>query len=1224
MAVSKKTDQSDNLPVPELHTLAPEYNADQHSVYVSILKRAIESQPEVRNIALAGTYGTGKSSILSEFSNQFSNRVIEVSLLTLGVEPESSTTSDEASNPAATTTTNRIQKEIVKQLLYQQRPSAAPESRFRRIARFRWLRELFIALGVGLAALAILIAAGLDMAVLPNLGLALEPLPAWLRTFSIYLAVPITVGLFVLVVRLLIQGRFNLERVSAGPATITLPPRSSSYFDEYLDEIIYFFETNPANDIVLFEDLDRFNDPRIFEALRSLNSLLNAAKQLGNRNIRFIYAVRDSVFEKLGRDSPNETTDEARAELVRANRTKFFELVIPIVPFITHKNARDLMHELLTVRGHKISKDLVDLAARHVADMRLIHNIVNEFEVFEDRLLSVPRPVPELDPERLFAMILFKNAHMADFEAIRQGTSSLDKLYDTWRLLVNSNLQRFRTQETRLRSRIETQLAVEERATALAQRLRSAINVFANAPGNGLADKNIRLDGVVLDDARLATPAFWRTFAKEEQQLTLTVQSYYNNNAMALSFSAIETLLGEEIDLDDFAKSSVAADRETIRRNRTSAAFLRRHTWQQLFERPQLKYAPNADSPPLSFREWAEQLLPSRLAFDLVVSGYITPYFTLHVSSFYGQLIRPDAMTYVMRCIDRGIADPDFSLDGADVDAILRDQGTSVLNERSMFNVSVLDHLLTSRPADASIVVRNIAGAGSEGTKFIDQYLSAGTAKPELISHLAPHMPEIFTYIASDAPLEHQEKVLGIEAAIGARSEDVQYDQSDELRSLIESAYLDFPALTGGDTKSSPSQAIAYIAEIGVSLPSVVNLSEVACKELAKTHAYRITAENLERLGKTNNIALDILKAAGGKIYAHAVANIGDYLLAHDESAATVHTIEMPSKFMEVLNASDEWRAKDYTALVLGAHPDCAITELTDVPTLAWPALASGLRIPSTYLNVAAYIDWAGEIDERLSLLLNAAVEITGTDSVEEEERAELAISIVNASSVLPDAEHRVSLALSLDPGQLPTTSIDPDPGELIGRLIGAGLISDGAEAFAARLIPDWSTLEYAITKSSNYRELLSPETLASQHVAPLVRSSKIHNSLRREVINKLSTFPSVPQDAYQAIADSALQGSVILNSSGIEMVRQGGVPKQTVVDLLVQASDRVTNDELQQILRKMGEPYSLIADKGRLRPKLADTPQHRHILERLQQAGIVSKFVPGRNSHLSITLRYA
>ncbi|WP_171907760.1 hypothetical protein, partial [Curtobacterium sp. MMLR14_002] len=103
------------------------------------------------------------------------------------------------------------------------------------------------------------------------------------------------------------------------------------------DEIVYFFQVVDA-DIVIFEDIDRFEDPHIFETLRELNTILNAAKQLDGRTLRFIYAIKDSIFEELGvraareadgdqPDAKKPTTDAAILEVARANRTKFFDLV---------------------------------------------------------------------------------------------------------------------------------------------------------------------------------------------------------------------------------------------------------------------------------------------------------------------------------------------------------------------------------------------------------------------------------------------------------------------------------------------------------------------------------------------------------------------------------------------------------------------------------------------------------------------------------------------------------------------------------------------------------------------------------------------------------------------------------------------------------------------------------------------------------------------------------
>lgn len=1213
--------------VLRLESLAPEYSEERHGTYFTVLKRAIDEQPGVRNIALAGPYGVGKSSVLDQVAGEFDDRVIKISLLTLGVEPEETETA-QGSNPAAETTSNRIQKEIVKQLLYQQRPSETPESRFRRISRFRWRRELLVATSAALATVVLLAVAGVD---LPGLavGDALgASLPEWSRALAAHLAIGTVMGAAVLLVRLLVQGRLGIEKVTAGPATITLPARSSSYFDDFLDEIIYFFETNKKRDIVILEDLDRFDDATIFESLRSLNGLLNSARQLDKRNVRFIYAVRDSVFEKLGRDAARATTDEARAELVRANRTKFFELIVPVVPFITHKNARDLMFDLLKQRGHAITKDLVDLTARHVADMRLIHNIVNEYEVFKRLLLDVPKPVPQLDPERLFAMVVFKNAHMADFEDIRHGTSSLDGLYETWRSFVSANLRRLRDSDTALRKRIENRQAENEFAAELASLLRDRIDALSSAPGSGLKSGALHVDGEEIDGDTLRSPAFWRDLLDQDDgTVTLVAHratGYYENPAtqtMKLSIDALETLIGRPIDSQRWVNTTIVADKATMARNRVDADFLRRHTWQQLVEHPQHRYASEQGGTARTFRQWVEHLLPSRLASDLVANGYITPYFSLHVSAFYGQLIREDAMTYVMRNVDRGTADPDYPLEAEDVEAILRDQGKSVLGERSMLNVSILNHLLRTAPEDASKIVNRLAGGGQDEREFLDHYLGEGDAKRELIPLLTPLWGTIFTYLVEDAPLERQERVELVDVAIAHRFGDMTYELTPALREFLEANYDGLGSLTDMEEPMEVAdRTVRLIVDVGAVLADVTTLSPHALEALADTRSYRITARNLEKLSGSPDIALDVLAKARGEIYHYAVDRLGDYLVANQQSVKTAYTINRAESFVEVLNASRAWKPDDFEHLVRGAHLHCRLPRLQDVPHGAWYSLAATRRVPASFSNVAAYVEWEERVDADLAVLLSSADEISDIDGVADPGRQSLALAIVNSDSDLSDTR-RIKLARSLRPGFLPTPSIEPVSGQRVARLIRARLIADEAEAFDQRLMIDWPTQEAAIISSRNFVDLVAPDTLKSTHIAPLMRSTKVSADVQRAVLERLGEFNAVPRDAFQAVADSALASRFDLTASGIEMVRRGGARTDSVLALLAKAGERITVDELRQTLRSLGEPYSVIADKSKRRPKLDDTSAIQMIVQRLRGAGIVARADPEGAAHIRVYL---
>jgi hypothetical protein len=143
----------------------------------------------------------------------------------------------------------------------------------------------------------------------------------------VWLAIGLLFVVVFTVLRLVIHDRFVVSNVSVAGAALTMVASDHTYFDEYLDEIIYFFEQE-CKDIVIFEDLDRYDDPQIFQALRELNTLLNTTPKRqhkianGGPALQFIYAVRDSLFEKIGEVAARDADDDAaRAKTVRANRT---------------------------------------------------------------------------------------------------------------------------------------------------------------------------------------------------------------------------------------------------------------------------------------------------------------------------------------------------------------------------------------------------------------------------------------------------------------------------------------------------------------------------------------------------------------------------------------------------------------------------------------------------------------------------------------------------------------------------------------------------------------------------------------------------------------------------------------------------------------------------------------------------------------------------------------
>ena len=68
---------------------------------------------------------------------------------------------------------------------------------------------------------------------------------------------------------------------------------------------MYLFE-NAGADVIVFEDMDRFNASRIFERLREVNTLVNVQrkKTRGEKYapLRFFYLLRDDIFVSKGSD----------------------------------------------------------------------------------------------------------------------------------------------------------------------------------------------------------------------------------------------------------------------------------------------------------------------------------------------------------------------------------------------------------------------------------------------------------------------------------------------------------------------------------------------------------------------------------------------------------------------------------------------------------------------------------------------------------------------------------------------------------------------------------------------------------------------------------------------------------------------------------------------------------------------------------------------------------
>jgi hypothetical protein len=392
---------------------------DRSQRYESELLSAL-SNDQIRNIAITGEYGAGKSSVIRTFVDRHPELTYAfISLAAFGKDLNSGgagkvTATDAPVAPAdsSTNTTDpkgaektvesdiltRIEETIVQQLLYAVPSDELPKSRLKRIIQASsssiWVRTIFYVLMI-VSVLRLYVP---TVEKLPKID------PAWLVEWLLWIPGWMAVvvlgggGIYMLFSALKLLSLFSIDgfTIKGGKLETT---HHGSVLHKNVDEIVYCFERSKI-DIVVIEDLDRFGIHDVFTRLREINFIIKQSPQI-KRPVYFIYALRDELFAV-------------------GEKTKFFDLIIPIIPVVNSENSREQMFKMLRERQFNgaaldvgLNETLVETVCYLIDDMRLIKNIVNEFDMFSS-ILSGGSGL-KLDPNKLFSIIAIRNLHPAQY-----------------------------------------------------------------------------------------------------------------------------------------------------------------------------------------------------------------------------------------------------------------------------------------------------------------------------------------------------------------------------------------------------------------------------------------------------------------------------------------------------------------------------------------------------------------------------------------------------------------------------------------------------------------------------------------------------------------------------------------------------------------------------------------------------------------------------------------
>lgn len=754
----------------EYKDLTPISNAENVEEYLNALKWALD-QKKIKNIALAGPYGSGKSSIIDTFLekhkdesffqtytsennswiikkikscilqhdkvcrfNEISKKISMATFIEANSNGQCKNEAHENEDEAAKKiciSADEVEKGILKQLFYTIDPQKIPQSRYRKLHPINFsniITKVAIYSVIALMFIYIFyyekmadIFSGISAVLLLTEMLWVKYIAAVIiLLFSIWAISKIVYDF---------SSKYNIKGIKLS-SNVDIQKEEGvgeSVFNKNLDEIMYFFETTEYR-LIFFEDLDRLDDRTIFVHLRELNNLLNCNENIKGKVV-FIYAVKDDIFTK-------------------EDRTKFFDFIIPVIPIINSTNSGEVLQQFLQEAKehgikHDISQNFVLDVAPYIADMRILRNIYNEFVVYK-RILRDSQGM-DLKDEQMLALIIYKNLYPDDFAAIQNEKGLIKQAFEDKYRFISEEKSILQLEIDKISNDItnykqETLKSIKEIKIAMLVKI---VN------DNGIADS--------LYDGR------YDYTAKQILEDEFDMKNLVNLNVNRVYYYSFENHYRDDITIYDFSEM-IAPYLSRIERLQKVSKIGCDKLQDQIREINEQKR--NLSKKALSYLlekyndfEFNNKMSGNKLLVFFLRRGYIDEKYANYINYFKGNTITKDDMNFILSVKNQEAKPWDYAITKTDM--VIRRLQEYEFERKEIYNFDLLEQLLAGCNDNVKLELffKQLADETKLSWDFIDEFTGRTNHLVEFIKGLSRNWAGMWLFIANKNTISYDRQM---------------------------------------------------------------------------------------------------------------------------------------------------------------------------------------------------------------------------------------------------------------------------------------------------------------------------------------------------------------------------------------------------------------------------------------------------------------------------------
>ena len=1199
--------------------LAPVIDEEKQKQYIDLLKIGIDDE-DVRNIALSGPYGSGKSSVLKGLlskarENKEDSKYLEISLANF--QSADNKTKGKTKEETEQFSEQLIEKSILQQIFYKVSRQAVPYSRFSRILNRGKLSLLSFSSLIFIWIFSFYFVAKpkafTEFLEYSWVGVVSSWIPLFISEYFVLHFIFIA-STFILLYNI-VRGSsiIRLSKLSFQGADIELGDDKGSLLNAHIDEILYFFETTPY-EVVIIEDLDRHKIAGIFKKLREINTLINNYENIQkHKKVTFVYAVKDSLF----------TGEE---------RTKFFEWIVPVIPVINTSNAKDKLITKVQDAGlsESISIPYIKDISYYITDLRQLINIFNEYLVYTQELKDVP------SQEKLFSIIIYKNFFPKDFAKLHNREGNVYNIFE----ITKNNIKEKKLKDIDdILNFIETKLEnIKDEYLVTEKELRSVYmaRLLILRPGIKsfhLENTRISIENVLSNDEYFKIffegkiPSFY-TYDNRHLTLTYSIDDIDPDKTYATRKEAIKNKSSEER-----KKLLVQRASHRIKRNK-----IKYGTLQELLS--ELKEIDVLH--PSDFDDWEEKEKANwSLIEHLIFNGYIDKEYHSYISYFYDAEMSLSDHTLIQE-IKRGTK-VNWAQKIDKVSLLIEELNIYDFKNMSVFNYQIAEEFfLNNEGYDAlkkTELFTQIFNGSTESKKFIKHMLKA-TNKESLLSlvlrEYVTHRDDLWTYLQENWDTNSIDflEIFKVMIECIDNEDFLTFDEVDSLAEYIASmtSFLEFSDSI--ENKDKVKSLLDTLDVKFIDLETYPLYNKAVFDYIVDTNHYYFTPSLVQGVirNRTNNLEVDVTNLSYGGILNSEVDVLIDYVDRDINIYATSILLEekyiLEEKEQGFISLLNHDNLQNETKKLLIESYTNQLTDIKEVPQDTWEKLFLENKLVATWENIIyAYLESKNpesEIEDDVEgAILNYLSMQTVYESLSQkdfyeavpdehkEEIQELVFLILSSSRINIQALRSYKDAIK---PCLNISNIESIEQSRVKEIVNIGYPCTSSDNFnQIKLLLD--SKDYLVLIEKNFSAFLknaSEYDLSESDIKNIFQSKNISNTQKLIYAKSIDDFIigsetlNVENEIYNILTSEDLE--VVTSFNLVQYVMKSTISVDIKVKFLTKNLTVLNNEELAEMIVLIGDKQYLKLNQNRNHAKLKLADYNYDFAKALERKGYVSR----------------